>query len=148
MHDEQTNRNLALKIRGLSRVGLMLLLFFCTTGTTRAQSQKPLLLRDPSVSKTQIAFSYAGSIWVANRDGSNLRRLTSGGHEERPLFSPDGSQIAFTGNYDGTRAVYVVPVAGGEPRQLTYHPADDGVVGWTPDDTRSEEDTSELMSDV
>jgi len=133
MHDEQTNRNLALKIRGLSRVGLMLLLFFCTTGTTRAQSQKPLLLRDPSVSKTQIAFSYAGSIWVANRDGSNLRRLTSGGHEERPLFSPDGSQIAFTGNYDGTRAVYVVPVAGGEPRQLTYHPADDGVVGWTPD---------------
>jgi tricorn protease len=133
MHDEQTNPTPALKIRGLSRVGLMLLLFFCTPGATPAQSQKPLLLRDPSVSGTQIAFSYAGSIWVANRDGSNLRRLTSGGHEEKPRFSPDGSEIAFTGDYDGTRAVYVVPVAGGEPRQLTYHPADDGVVGWTPD---------------
>jgi tricorn protease len=46
-----------------------------------AQGHGPLLLRDPSISKTQIAFSYAGSIWIANRDGSNLRRLTSGGHE-------------------------------------------------------------------
>jgi len=108
----------------------------CTFGTARAQSQKPLLLRDPSVSKTQIAFSYAGSIWIANRDGGNLRRLTSGGHEGGPLFSPDGSRIAFTGNYDGTRAVYVISPAGGEPHRLTYHPADDSAVAWTPDGKR------------
>ena len=99
----------------------------------QAQAQKPLLLRDPSVSKTQIAFSYAGSIWISSRDGGHVRRLTNGGHEGKPVFSPDGSQIAFTGDYDGTRGVYVVPAAGGEPRRLTYHPADIGVVGWTPD---------------
>jgi len=101
-----------------------------------AQSDELLLLRDPSVSKTQITFSYAGNIWIANRDGGSPRRLTVGGHEEKPRFSPDGSQIAFTGNFDGTRAVYVMEAAGGEPRRLTYHPADLGVVGWTPDGKR------------
>src|SRR3989442_11182354 len=48
-----------------------------------------------------------------------FRSLTNGGHEGRPIFSPDGSQVAFTGDYDGTRGVYVVPAAGGEPRRLT-----------------------------
>ncbi len=101
-----------------------------------AQTQKPVLLRDPSVSHLQIAFSFAGSIWISSRDGSNLRRLTSAGHEGRPVFSPDGSQVAFTGDYDGNRSVYVVAAAGGDPRRLTYHPADIGVVGWTPDGKR------------
>ena len=109
------------------------LLIAGTPGVVRAQGHGPLLLRDPSISKTQIAFSYAGSLWIANRDGSNVRRLTSGGHEGEPKFSPDGSQIAFTGNYDGANSVYVVAAAGGEPRRLTYHPADGDVVCWTPD---------------
>ena len=120
---------------------LVALLVAGASGGVRAQAQKSLLLRDPSISKTQIAFSYAGSIWIADRDGNNIRRLTSGGHEGKPIFSPDGSQIAFTGDYDGTRGVYMVPAAGvyvvsvvgGEPRRLTYHPADLGVAGWTPD---------------
>jgi len=103
------------------------------SGVASAQTQKPLLLRDPSVSATQITFSYAGSIWIAGRDGSNVRRLTTGGHEGKPIFSPDGSQVAFTGDYDGTRGVYVVAAAGGVPRRLTYHPEDYDVVGWTPD---------------
>jgi tricorn protease len=134
MHDDQTTVNFATKTQRLLRVYFSLaLLFTCTFGITHAQSQKPLLLRDPAVSKTEVAFSYAGNIWVANRDGSNVRRLTSGGHEQRPSFSPDGSQIAFTGDYDGNRGVYVVQAAGGEPRRLTYHPADIDALGWTPD---------------
>ena len=112
------------------------LLIACPFGEMRAQAQKPLLLRDPSVSKSQIAFSYAGNIWIAGRDAGNVRRLTSGGHEGKPIFSPDGSQIAFSGDYDGNRGVYVVPATGGEPRRLTYHPADFDVVGWTPDGKR------------
>ena len=95
----------------------------------------PYLLRDPAVSRTEIAFSYAGDIWIAKRDGGDLRRLTSTGHEARPVFSPDGSQVAFTGDYDGGHGIYIVSAAGGEPRRLTYHPADVAVVGWTPDRT-------------
>jgi len=114
-----------------------LLAAFTVLLMAQAQSRQPLLLRDPSISRTQIAFSYAGEIWIAQRDGSNPRPLTSGGgHERKPLFSPDGSQIAFTGTYGGTSGVYVVPAGGGEPRRLTYHPADIGVVGWMPDGKR------------
>ena len=98
------------------------------------QSEKPLLLRKPTVSRTQVAFSYAGDIWIASRDGGEAQRLTTGvGIETDPLFSPDGTQIAFTGEYDGNQDVYVVPVSGGVPRRLTYHPGPDGVAGWTPD---------------
>jgi len=114
---------------------LLLLGAFCVT-IVRAQSSAPLLLRDPSISKTQIAFAYAGSIWTANLDGSDLRRLTTGGRESKPLFSPDGSKIAFAGNYDGSRSVYVVSANGGVPRRLTYHPSDFDAVGWTPDGKR------------
>ncbi len=98
-----------------------------------ADDQKPMLLRNPSVSRTQIVFAYAGSLWITGREGGDATRLTAGGHERTPMFSPDGALIAFTGEYDGNEDVYVVPAKGGVPRRLTYHPAADGVVGWTPD---------------
>ncbi len=99
-----------------------------------APSDPPLLLRYPTVSKTQIVFNYAGDLWIVSRDGGDARRLTSGiGSEALPYFSPDGSLIAFTGEYDGNLDVYVVPAAGGVPRRLTYHPAEEYVAGWTPD---------------
>jgi tricorn protease len=110
------------------------LAFAC--GVHGAEPVTPLLLRDPAVSKKEIAFDYAGHIWLANRDGTNARALTSGNQEEGPVFSPDGSQIAFTGAYEGAHGIYVVRVAGGKPRQLTFHPADLKVVGWTPDGKR------------
>ncbi|GAC1331181.1 MAG: hypothetical protein NVSMB15_05370 [Steroidobacteraceae bacterium] len=64
-------------------------------------------------------------------------RLTSGvGLESAPLFSPDGSTIAFTGEYDGNTDVYTIPAAGGIPHRVTYHPAPDVAVGWSPDGKR------------
>ena len=102
-----------------------------------AESNSPLLLRKPSVSKTEIVFNYAGDLWIVARDGGDARRLTAGvGVETDPIFSPDGTMVAFTGEYDGNKDVYVVPAAGGEPKRLTYHPGADYVVGWTPDGKR------------
>jgi tricorn protease len=105
---------------------------FLTPAT--AQSNPPLLLRMPTVSKTQIVFNYGGNLWIVSRDGGDARRLTSEiGEDTDPAFSPDGSMVAFTGEYDGNKDVYVVSADGGVPKRLTYHPADDLVVGWTPD---------------
>lgn len=110
----------------------VLVLISCA-GLCAGQSDK-LLLRSPTVSRTQIAFSYAGDLWIVNREGGEAKRLTAGpGVETDPVFSPDGSQIAFTGEYDGNVDVFVIPAAGGIPRRLTYHPGGDFVVGWTPD---------------
>src|SRR5580765_7558134 len=98
------------------------------------QAERPLLLRHPTLSRTQIVFSFAGDLWIVSRDGGDARRLTSGvGVESDPFFSPDGTQVAFSGEYDGNRDVYVVPTLGGVPKRLTYHPGADIVTGWTPD---------------
>ncbi|GMM92465.1 PDZ domain-containing protein [Qipengyuania sp. MTN3-11] len=84
------------------------------------------LLRDPALSDSHLAFAYAGDIYVAAPDGSNPRRLTSHAADERdPVFSPDGSMIAFSANYDGNYDVFVVPTAGGTPKRLTWHPGAD-----------------------
>jgi len=85
------------------------------------------------VNQTSVVFSYGGYLWSVPRSGGEARQLTTGGHEGRPYFSPDGKSIAFTGEYDGNIDAYVMPADGGEPRRLTWHPAPDVVVGWTPD---------------
>lgn len=95
---------------------------------------QPLLLRHPTMNRTHIVFSFANDLWSVPRDGGDAVRLTTGvGAETDPVFSPDGTQIAFTGEYDGNIDVYVIPAAGGTPKRLTWHPAADRVVGWTPD---------------
>lgn len=92
------------------------------------------LLWQPTISKTQIAFIYAEDLWVANRDGSYPRRITvSEGSESNPVFSQDGTMIAFTGQYDGNTDVFVVPATGGVPQRLTWHPGADLVRDFSPD---------------
>jgi len=94
----------------------------------------PHVFSFPSLSKTQIAFAFGGEIWTVPRDGGIARRLVSGQlTNTRPILSPDGTQIAYAGVYDGNVDVYVIAAAGGEPRRLTYHPAQDVPVAWAPD---------------
>lgn len=91
------------------------------------------LLSQPAVSRSHVAFVYAGDLWVAGLDGQNVRRLTSGQGAGNPAFSPDGSLVAFTAQYEGNADVYAVPVSGGVPTRLTWHPGRDTVQGFTPD---------------
>ncbi len=92
------------------------------------------LLQRPAFNGTLIVFSYAGDLWTVDRNGGHASRLTTGtGIETDPVFSPDGSMIAFTGEYDGNTDVFVVPATGGVPKRLTYHPAADAAVAWTRD---------------
>ena len=96
--------------------------------------EAPLLLQHPTLSRTSIAFDHAGEIWTVPRTGGRAERLVTGqGQLSHPIFSPDGSRIAFTGCYDGNTDVYVVASEGGEPQRLTFHPGNDEAVGWTPD---------------
>ncbi len=100
------------------------------------RAEETLLLRSPSISDQHVAFVYGGDIWIADRDGSNARRLTvNPAFEQNPVFSPDGQRIAFTGNYDGNTDVYVISIQGGEPQRVTHHPAADVVRGWLDNET-------------
>ncbi|MDT8341169.1 MAG: PDZ domain-containing protein [Longimicrobiales bacterium] len=92
------------------------------------------LFRYPDVSADRITFVYAGDVWVAPREGGTAVRLSSpAGEESFPRFSPDGSRIAYSGNYDGNLDVYVVPTLGGEPTRVTWHPIPDRMIDWDPD---------------
>jgi tricorn protease len=121
-------------------VALLLVMWFQFLAAPKVAAQSSsqyALLRKPTISKTQIAFSYGGDLWIVDRNGGEARRLTSDvGIEIDPIFSPDGSMIAFTGEYDGNEDVYVIPAAGGIPKRLTSHPGSDQVVGWTRDGKR------------
>ena len=117
-------------------IGLLVLMAVAASPSLRA-AEKPLLAQHPSLSRTGIVFAYAGDLWLAPRDGGSATRLTAGvGIENDPSFSPDGTTIAFSGQYDGNTDVFIVPASGGVPRRLTYHPNPDEVVGWTPDGKR------------
>ncbi len=102
------------------------------------------LLRFPDVNKHLIVFVYAGDIWSVSSLGGIAQKLTS--HEGLELFpkiSPDGQWIAFSAEYSGSRQVYIMPIYGGIPTQLTYYndvgmmPPRGGfdyqVLDWTPD---------------
>ncbi|MFZ0430142.1 MAG: PDZ domain-containing protein [Acidobacteriota bacterium] len=92
------------------------------------------LFQKPTVNATDIVFEYAGDLWRVARSGGDAIRLTAGpGAESGPVFSPDGKKIAFTGQYDGSTDVFVMPAEGGVPQRLTFHPGADTAVGWTPD---------------
>ena len=80
------------------------------------------LLRFPDINGNLIVFVYAGDIWSVQATGGEARRLTSDiGLELFPKISPDGRWIAFSGEYSGTRQVFVMPSTGGVPTQLTYY---------------------------
>lgn len=108
-----------------------LLLTFCSFAVA---ANGPLLLRHPALGKTKIVFTYAGDLWSVGRDGGEAVRLTTGrGQEGDPVFSSDGSTVAFSGEYDGNIDVYTVSADGGVPKRITYHPAPEAPVAFSPD---------------
>ena len=116
------------------RISMLILMVLLSGPLPALSADTPLLAQSPALSRTHIVFFFAGDLWRVSREGGAAQRLTVGpGVETSPVFSPDGSLIAFTGEYDGNVDVFVMPAEGGEPRRLTWHPASDVVLGWTPD---------------
>lgn len=112
----------------------LLIAINCFAQNSTINTTNTRLLAQPALSDDHIAFIYAEDLWIANKDGSNPKRLTiDKGVEGSPVFSPDGKIIAFSASYDGNYDVFVIPSNGGIPKRLTYHPGPDLVRGFTPD---------------
>ncbi len=104
----------------MKRILLMALACGLALAST-ARADEARLLRFPATNGTDIVFSYAGDLFTAPLAGGEAKRLTSHiGYEMFAKYSPDGKTIAFTGEYDGNREVYIIPAGGGEPVRLTY----------------------------
>jgi tricorn protease len=109
---------------------LCLSFLFSLSGTSQISAK---LFRTPDVSATQIVFVYGGDLWIVAKEGGIASKLSSpSGSEGFPRFSPDGSRIAFSGNYDGNIDIYVIPSLGGIPNRITYHGMPDRINEWYP----------------
>jgi tricorn protease len=130
--------------KGLWRLTLGLLAM-CLGTAARAEPDGHTLMRYPTLSGNTIVFVAHDNLWSVSRTGGTASRLTAeDGRDVMPRFSPDGRWIAFTGEYQGNRDVYVIPAAGGAARRLTFTSdlvpeeslragPNNMVVAWTPD---------------
>ncbi|MCJ7645196.1 MAG: PDZ domain-containing protein, partial [Candidatus Aminicenantes bacterium] len=124
--------------------GFIVLIFILSIASFAAEEAR--VLRFPAISDSQIVFSCAGDLYTVPIAGGAARKLTSHeGYEAFARFSPDGTMIAFTGEYDGNREVYLMRSEGGTPLRLTFTPSlgrddisdrmgpNNLVMGWTHD---------------
>jgi len=103
------------------KFGSMLILSLLLMSLNSFAPQEARVLRFPAIHGDQIVFSYAGDLYTVSASGGIARKLTTDdGYEAFARFSPDGKAIAFTGEYDGNREVYLIPAEGGVPKRLTY----------------------------
>ncbi len=125
---------------------LAIIIFVLVAFAGNTFSQESRLLRFPAVSGNQVVFTYAGDLYTVPLTGGIARKLTNNvGYEMFAHFSPDGSKIAFTGQYDGNTEVFTIPSQGGVPQRLTYTATlgrddisdrmgpNNIVMSWTPD---------------
>ncbi|NCI48899.1 PDZ domain-containing protein [Sediminibacterium roseum] len=104
-----------------------------------SQSSDAYFLSAPCLSPDgqTVVFSYEGDLWKAAVNTGQAVRLTAmQGYESNARISPDGKWIAFTGRQMGNADVYVMPLAGGEVKQLTFHSAADDVNSWSWDNKK------------
>ncbi len=98
---------------------MMILTLVLITGSLSAQEAR--LLRFPAIHGDRIAFTYAGDLYTVAASGGVARKLTNDiGFEMFARYSPDGSLLAFTGQYDGNTEVYNMPAEGGVPTRITF----------------------------
>lgn len=98
-----------------------------------AQSSETYFLSQPSLTPDgqTVVFSFEGDIWKASLADKQAYRLTAmQGYETGAKVSPDGKWIAFTGRQYGNPDVFVMPINGGDIRQVTYHSAADEMSSW------------------
>ena len=96
----------------------------------------PLWMRDVAISPdgSEIAFCYKGDIWSVPANGGNAVRLTTQeSYEANPVWSPDGTKIAFASDRYGGFDVFVMPSDGGNATRLTFNSASEIPSSFTPD---------------
>ncbi|MEJ7556765.1 MAG: LpqB family beta-propeller domain-containing protein [Pedobacter sp.] len=107
---------------------------FTFIGTATFAQNDPYFAAYPSLTPDDqtVIFSYEGDLWKVGAAGGSANRITAmAGDEINPKVSPDGKWLAFSSNQFGNYDVYLMPLAGGVIKQLTFNDASDELDGWS-----------------
>lgn len=110
------------------------LLSFAFAAQMSAQNNEAYFLSQPALTPDgkAVIFCFEGDVWRTDVASGQAYRLTAmQGYETSPKISPDGKWIAFTGRQYGNPDVFVMPVGGGDIKQITYHSSGDEVNNWS-----------------
>ena len=116
------------------RYFLLSMLLACNLFWVSAQNAD--WLRYPAISPDGkvIAFSYKGDIFLVSSSGGSAKQLTSNpAYDYRPVWSPDGTHLAFASTRYGNKDVFIVPIEGGHPKRLTFHSSNEIPEVFSPD---------------
>ncbi len=121
-----------------NRFALVTLVVFASIAVLTAAPELPARasFAEPSLSPdgTEIAFVSGGDIWTVPARGGVARLLVSHpATESRPLYSPDGKFLAFVSTRTGNGDVYVLELASGDVRRLTFDDASEQLDAWSRD---------------
>ena len=98
-----------------------------------AQTEEPLWMRGGAISPdgASIAFSYMGNIYTVPSVGGEAKQLTTNeSYDGTPLWSPDGTELAFASNREGSMDVFVMSAQGGQARRVTTHSFNEYPAAW------------------
>lgn len=115
-------------------------LFFAIVASAfvAANAETPMWLRQSSISpdgKT-IAFAYKGDLFTVPVQGGDARQLTTNAaYDARPVWSPDGTKLAFASDREGLMEVYVMDAKGGVPTRLVNVQSKQQPIGWMDNET-------------
>jgi tricorn protease len=116
---------------------IFIVLFLTIVSITNAQTITPqTYFYEPAISpdKSEIAFVSGGDIWTVSANGGEARLLVSHpANELRPLYSPDNKQLAFISNRTGNGDIYLLTLATGELKRLTFDDSNDQLDGFSRD---------------
>lgn len=117
---------------------LSLILGLAMGATAFAGTDAPLWMRGGTISPDgqKIAFSYMGNLYTVAVQGGPAKQLTT--HESydgHPLWSPDGTEIAFSSNREGSLDVFVMSAEGGTASRVTTHSMNEYPAGWLDGET-------------
>ena len=99
----------------------------------RAESENPLWMRGGAISPdgNSIAFSYMGNIYTVPSAGGEAKQLTTNAsYDGHPMWSPDGSMLAFCSNREGSLDVFIMSATGGKAERVTTHSFNEYPAAW------------------
>lgn len=106
------------------RLLIYFLSLFCLNSVLAQSSSNWFRSSSISPDGSKIAFTYKGDLFVVSSNGGDAQALTiHEAHDFMPVWSPDGSKIAFASDRFGNFDVFVIDSRGGEATRLTYHSA-------------------------